>query len=298
MRGRGQAWTEIAGALQIRFEVNCRAAMRMAHGWSQREAAERWNTRWPDEPKTFKSISYWETWPSPTGYEPSLGVLARLAELYECDAADLVTDVGQHRAADPNSAAPQDSASALHAWQLQSLDMSELTRYVGDVSSTLPTGERRAQLLKLSAAAAAAAPTERPAGRGPRGGAPTARELAGPWDSRYTFVSTGRGAELVGEHHIVLRPEGDRLLGTSLTTSAGTIALDLSIEGLLVSGAWVDRTDPSGYYRGAVYHGVVQFVLDPTGRSMTGKWLGPDKSFHIDSGDWVLTRANAGPSPR
>src|ERR1035438_6420813 len=53
-------------------------------GWIQREAAEAWNARWPDEPKTFKNFSYWEVWPSGTGHAPSLDTLARLAELYEC----------------------------------------------------------------------------------------------------------------------------------------------------------------------------------------------------------------------
>jgi hypothetical protein len=35
----------------------------------------------------------------------------------------------------------------------------------------------------------------------------------------------------------------------------------------------------------------VQFVLDPTGRSMIGRWLGPDRHFEIDSGRWELRRA-------
>lgn len=56
--------------------------MRMAHGWTQAEAARRWNDRWPDDAKTFKNISYWETWPSSTGHMPSLHVLDRLAQLY------------------------------------------------------------------------------------------------------------------------------------------------------------------------------------------------------------------------
>ncbi|MFC4942200.1 hypothetical protein [Pseudonocardia sp. GCM10023141] len=168
--------------------------------------------------------------------------------------------------------------------------MAELTRTVGAVATSLTASERRAQLLKLSAAAAAAAPADRPSRQLPMGGTPTAGELAGP----YTFVSSGRDTEFVGEHRIVLRPGGGRLCGTSHPTSTGSIELDLSIEGLLVSGSWTDHTDPAGYYRGAVYHGVVQFVLDPTGRSMTGKWLGPDRSFRIDSGDWEPTRAVTG----
>lgn len=30
----------------------------MARDWSQRDAADEWNKRWPDDPKTFKNFSY------------------------------------------------------------------------------------------------------------------------------------------------------------------------------------------------------------------------------------------------
>ena len=72
----------------------------MAHDWSQRDAAEQWNRRWPADPKTFKNFSYWELWPGPTGHAPSLDVLARLAELYECSVADLVSDCADFRGFD------------------------------------------------------------------------------------------------------------------------------------------------------------------------------------------------------
>src|SRR5262249_589881 len=65
--------------------------------WSQREVADRWNARWPDEPKTFKNVSYWEVWPSPTGHEPSLIVLDRLALLYQCSVVDLLADLADYR---------------------------------------------------------------------------------------------------------------------------------------------------------------------------------------------------------
>jgi hypothetical protein len=84
---------------------------------------------------------------------------------------------------------------------------------------------------------------------------------------------------------------GGRLVGRSEPTPTGTLELDLATDGLLVTGSWTERTAPDGYYRGAVYHGVVQLVLDPAGRSMSGRWLGPDRNFEIDSGQWRLQRA-------
>jgi hypothetical protein len=97
MRERHKTWGEAAAALRDRYSVNARVAYRLVHGWSQREAADKWNERWPAEPKTFKNFSYWEVWPAKTGHAPSLSVLTRLAELYECRLADLLADCADFR---------------------------------------------------------------------------------------------------------------------------------------------------------------------------------------------------------
>jgi hypothetical protein len=101
LRQRGLSYVEIASALRRQFGLNARAAFRVAHGWSQRDAADAWSIRWPGEPKTAKNISYWELWPSQTGHAPSLGVIERLAELYHCSVADLLSDRGNYRELDP-----------------------------------------------------------------------------------------------------------------------------------------------------------------------------------------------------
>ncbi|NUR29320.1 MAG: hypothetical protein HOV83_26335 [Catenulispora sp.] len=98
LRATDHSWAESGREFQRRFHVNARVALRQAHGWTQPEAAERWNRRWPDDPKTFKNFSYWEAWPSSTGYAPSLEVLDRLARLYECSVADLLSDLHDYGA--------------------------------------------------------------------------------------------------------------------------------------------------------------------------------------------------------
>lgn len=83
---------DIAEALRACYHINPRLAFRYAHSWSQERAAEEWNTRWPDELKTFKNFSDWEAWPGPTGHAPSYSNLAKLAELYQCSVGDLLVD--------------------------------------------------------------------------------------------------------------------------------------------------------------------------------------------------------------
>src|SRR5881398_1085283 len=52
LRGDGRTWSDVAAALRTRYGLNARVAMRIAHGWTQAEAAQAWNNRWPDDPKT------------------------------------------------------------------------------------------------------------------------------------------------------------------------------------------------------------------------------------------------------
>lgn len=287
LRDRGVPLAEIATTLRGRYGVNARLAVRLARGWTQAEVAAAWTRRWPDDPKTFKSVSYWENWPSPTGHAPSLAVLDRLARLYGCDVADLLAGWGEHG---PRAAPPPGVEGEALAWQVEHLDLPQLTRSVVDWARCLPEHQRRPLLLKLSTAAAMAG--------GRAGGAPTAAlrrgpgpaELCGSWTSHYTYFSTGRDRECTGRHVLALRERAGRLVGRSEPTGTGFLDLDLHVDGHLVVGSWSEHTAPTGYYRGAVHHGTVMMVLDPTGRSMRGRWLGPDRDFAVDSGIWTLIR--------
>jgi len=95
LRAEGQSWAQVAARIQAAEHVSGRAAMRLAHGWTQWEAARRWNDRWPADRGgagiTDQHISYWETWPQ-SGREPSVKTLWRLALIYQCGVGDLIDE--------------------------------------------------------------------------------------------------------------------------------------------------------------------------------------------------------------
>ena len=106
LRSTGSSWVEVAETLRESYGICPRLAFRYAHGWSQDEAAEEWNKRWPDETKTFKNFSHWESWPGPTGHAPTYGNLSKLAELYECSVSDLLIDMPNFRHLDASDSKP------------------------------------------------------------------------------------------------------------------------------------------------------------------------------------------------
>ncbi len=320
LRASGKTWGEVAAVFRDEYDVNARVALRLAHGWSQGDAADRWNERWPDDPKTFKNISYWEQWPAASGYTPSLDVLTKLAELYECHVAELLADGADSRDNDPIYRARQNlrrlpaviapasteessagTGGVAHptldelVCRLDQADVQDLARETALWSAQLdPSIDRRSLLLKLGFALtvaastpdgeAAAAPAVQTASKG------EARNLSGIWRSEYAYYSNGRGSDFTDVHYVAIRQQDDALVIESLPQASGSeVSMRLAVDGLTATGTWEERTSPTGYYKGAVYRGAIQLLLAPSGTRMTGRWIGFGKRFRINNGDWELS---------
>jgi transcriptional regulator with XRE-family HTH domain len=114
--------------------------------------------------------------------------------------------------------------------------------------------------------------------------------LTGIWLSRYEYVSSGRSGETFSdEHYVMLIQHGANIQVRSLSESnPSTLIMDLTQNGAVITGTWSERTNPNGYYQGSVYHGAIQFLLDPTGHRMRGQWVGYGRDFDLNTGPWTL----------
>jgi transcriptional regulator with XRE-family HTH domain len=122
--------------------------------------------------------------------------------------------------------------------------------------------------------------------------------LSGIWLSAYQYYSSGRGQSFTGTHHVLVLQRGARLMARSLPRAAGSLlSLDMSANGQVITGTWTEQTDPAGYYKGAVYHGAIQLLAEPSGHRMTGRWIGFGRDLEINDGPWTLTLVDSQITP-
>lgn len=116
----------------------------------------------------------------------------------------------------------------------------------------------------------------------------------GVWLSHYEYFSSGRSETFAGLHYVVVLQHGDRLTVRSLPGSSNsTLTIDMTVDGNVLTGTWVEQTSADSYYRGARYHGAIQMIAEPTGRRIVGKWVGFGKDMDVNTGPWELVFQDA-----
>jgi hypothetical protein len=132
---------------------------------------------------------------------------------------------------------------------------------------------------------------------GPTGQGGGRANYTGVWLSRYEYYSSGREGAFTGRHHVVILQHGDRLTVRSLPGSSDSpLTMDLTVDGNVLTGTWVEQTAREGYYRGARYHGAIQLLAEPTGRRLSGKWVGFGRDMDVNTGPWELVFVDASTS--
>jgi hypothetical protein len=114
------------------------------------------------------------------------------------------------------------------------------------------------------------------------------QNYAGLWASVYEYHSTSRDAKFTGVHQVRIEQDGDRLTVRSVPSAPSSLTMSLVIDGRVITGTWSEITDPGGHYAGARFHGALQFLADPDGRRLAGRWVGFGKHETINTGRWDL----------
>lgn len=121
--------------------------------------------------------------------------------------------------------------------------------------------------------------------------------LTGIWESRCFYHSGSRGEDLVDVAHMVLIHAGDKIAANTIEGSGldgGKTSMDLGLRGNVVTGTWEETTGAESYYRGQVFHGAVQLLVDASGARMKGAWTGFGRDFDVNTGPWELIRKETG----
>jgi hypothetical protein len=116
-------------------------------------------------------------------------------------------------------------------------------------------------------------------------------DFTGVWRSAYRFTSSDRDGEYENVHYVTMHRNGSQLVVESLSdTDDAYMLARFSLDGRVATGSWQDQMAQHGFYKGTMYHGAAQLIIDEGGNALRGKWVGFGKNLEIKTGDWEITR--------
>lgn len=117
-------------------------------------------------------------------------------------------------------------------------------------------------------------------------------DLPGIWRCRYWFPSNVHPGEDVSEYHVRIEHTGDGFALHSLPNEEGSyMQIHFIVESNLATGTWLEDTAPNGEFKGMVYSGVFQLIIDEDMKRMIGSWVGigrGDQTPKIYDGRWEI----------
>lgn len=120
-----------------------------------------------------------------------------------------------------------------------------------------------------------------------------ATDFSGVWHSVYHYRSPSRPGLRDSVHEVEIHETGDRLVIESLPNKEGSyIILRLKLDGDKATGTWEEHTSPTGFYKGEIYFGAVQFILTEDGNMFHGISVGAERNNEVRSNYWEITRKN------
>lgn len=119
--------------------------------------------------------------------------------------------------------------------------------------------------------------------------------FSGLWRCVYWYPSNTHDGDDPSEYTMQAYRHADNLILESLPNEEKSYMLvRLKLAGDVATGNWHETTSPTGEFKGALYSGAGQLLIDPETYAMEGQWAGAGfdhehNKMEIYSGRWEIT---------
>lgn len=123
-----------------------------------------------------------------------------------------------------------------------------------------------------------------------------AKTFEGTWHCTYWYPSNVHAGEDTSEYDVTVTRSGNQLILESKPTENGSyILIRLSLEDDIATGTWHETTAPEGAFKGMVYSGALQLIVNKDATVMEGKWVGIGRDYEMNrpdiyTGKWKLNK--------
>jgi hypothetical protein len=121
-----------------------------------------------------------------------------------------------------------------------------------------------------------------------------ARTFTGLWQCTYWYPNNAGTGDDPSEYRMRSYQTGDTVVLESLPNEEKSYMLvRLHIDNDIATGNWHESTSPTGEFKGAIYSGAGQLMVDPATHRMEGQWAvagydHDEQKMRIYSGAWEI----------